>query len=391
MFLGQKLTRIRELNGLTRNELAQKLSITEQIVWQYENQSLLPRLDVFKKMTSLFGITPKYFFTDEHKENAINESTIAFRIKDRNSRKISKYELTYLNTVNDYIVMLEQYLSVPKPSIQELQQQAVQIMKREQNNERTVSMVAELARRALELTTNKELMYKLELSGIYIVQKQAGSSVDTYSGWTKDNRPFIIVGKSNKSAAQRNFDLAHELGHLLLHARCELDALSDNEYEEIEKQADLFAMDFLIPSHEFKGDFSHVRYVSNPDDYVCLKRKYLVPIALLEKRAYQLKLLSYWESRSFFATFSKKGYWSFEPLDGEIHPIKPGKIRSLFEVLLGENVIDMQSFLSANHITLGLISRLFNLPEKFFNQYNLHENSYYNNSKIVSIDSYRAN
>ncbi|WP_338131949.1 helix-turn-helix transcriptional regulator [Ligilactobacillus agilis] len=42
MFYGEKLSSLRKLNGLSRKELADKLNITEQSVWQYENGLMLP-------------------------------------------------------------------------------------------------------------------------------------------------------------------------------------------------------------------------------------------------------------------------------------------------------------------------------------------------------------
>ncbi|HEL8719863.1 TPA: helix-turn-helix transcriptional regulator, partial [Listeria monocytogenes] len=35
MFFGEKLRSVRELNGLSRKELADKLNLSEQAIWQY--------------------------------------------------------------------------------------------------------------------------------------------------------------------------------------------------------------------------------------------------------------------------------------------------------------------------------------------------------------------
>ncbi|HEM2424382.1 TPA: helix-turn-helix transcriptional regulator, partial [Listeria monocytogenes] len=42
MFFGEKLRSVRELNGLSRKELADKLNLSEQAIWQYENQYTVP-------------------------------------------------------------------------------------------------------------------------------------------------------------------------------------------------------------------------------------------------------------------------------------------------------------------------------------------------------------
>ena len=63
MFYGEKLSSLRELNGLSRKDLADQLSITEQAVWQYETDSILPRIEVLNQLRSLFHVDTKYFFS----------------------------------------------------------------------------------------------------------------------------------------------------------------------------------------------------------------------------------------------------------------------------------------------------------------------------------------
>lgn len=63
MFYGEKLSSLRELNGLSRKELADKLDITEQAVWQYEKESILPRIEILNSLRNLFKVETKYFFS----------------------------------------------------------------------------------------------------------------------------------------------------------------------------------------------------------------------------------------------------------------------------------------------------------------------------------------
>lgn len=59
--------------------------------------------------------------------------------------------------------------------------------------------------------------------------------------------PFIILSNNKGVAVRRHFDLAHELGHLLLHRQIEFDMLSHEDFQRIEKEADIFAAEFLYP------------------------------------------------------------------------------------------------------------------------------------------------
>lgn len=76
--------------------------------------------------------------------------------------------------------------------------------------------------------------------------------VQTHIVLGKDQTPFIILGTNKGVAVRRNFDLAHELGHLVLHRHIQFDLLSPEEYKTIEHEADIFASEFLLPEEAFK-------------------------------------------------------------------------------------------------------------------------------------------
>ncbi|MGV7292065.1 ImmA/IrrE family metallo-endopeptidase, partial [Mycobacterium kansasii] len=90
-----------------------------------------------------------------------------------------------------------------------------------------IAEISLLARERLGVSIhNDDLLYKLEMSGINVMSRfmPVGSSADAYSLWTKDNVPYLVLA-IGKSYARRNFDLAHELGHLLLHRAVDFEFL----------------------------------------------------------------------------------------------------------------------------------------------------------------------
>lgn len=391
MFYGEKLSSLRELNGLSRKDLAEKLAITEQAIWQYETDSIMPRIEVINQLRTLFHVDAKYFFSKNYLINKTSEEKVAYRAKDRESRKKTKLELTFLNFVDYYITYLERSLVMPEPRINILRKKSAQLLKKENRIEKKelIKQVAELTRTELGLQNNKDLMYVLEKSGIYIIEKNLGSQVDTYSTITADNRPYIILGTVKKSAVRRNFDLVHELGHLLLHSTIDMDILTPAELKVIEKEADLFASIFLLPEAEFIEDFKALTRKSNPDHYVDLKKKYLVSIAALEMRAYGLGLMTYQENRYFWGQLNKKGYKLFEPLDDEIPPVRPGRIRSLCQFVLDNKVIEIADVLSTFHIAPKFLTSLFGLDENFFDHYLEVEKDYFSGTTIIDFEAFR--
>lgn len=392
MFYGEKLTNLRELNGLSRKELADRLNITEQAVWQYENESMLPRIEVINQLRILFNVDTKYFFSTNYlKKKVFDEEKVAYRAKDRESRKKTKLELTFLNFIDFYISFFESSLIIPEASIGVLQEKSMNFLQANDNLNRKelIKRVAETVRKKMNLDQNKDLMYILEKSGIYIVEKNLGSQIDAYSTITNEKRFYIVLGTVKKSAVRRNFDLAHELGHLVLHANIDMDILSPSELKEIEKEANYFASVFLLPEEEFTNDFLTLTRKSNPDYYVDLKRKYLVSIAALEMRAHDLKLLSYQENRYFWGQLTRKEYKINEPLDNEIHPIRPGRVRSLFQFVLDNKVIDLSSVLEEFHILPKFLEHLFSLDTKFLDKYLETKKEYFSDARIVDINTFR--
>lgn len=277
MFYGEKMKEIRELNGLSRKELADKLEITEQAVWQYENEKFLPRIEILNKLREFFAVETRYFFTPSYLKNAIvSEEKIAYRADDRESRKKTKLELSYLNFIDYYIRYFEKNIMLPNNTIKDIRNKCLEYIHKASPADRIVAIqqIAIYARKKLRISNNRDLMYILENSGIYVLEKNFGATIDAYSTCTEDDRLYIILGTMRKSAVRRNFDLAHELGHLLLHDDIDMELLSPQEFKVIEKEADLFASAFLLPEKEFIADFADIRRKSNPDAYLELKRKY---------------------------------------------------------------------------------------------------------------------
>ena len=327
--------------------------------------------------------TPELFFI-EVKHFIKNHGRLGF-----GSRKGGGFQPEILSRRPEYF---EKNLIIPDLKIDKLRQKSIRLVKEsDMEKKELIKRVAELAREELSLKDNRNLMYVLESSGIYIIEKNLGSKIDAYSTVTTDGRSFIVLGTVKKSAARRNFDLSHELGHLLLHQNVDMDILTPAELRVIEKEAHLFASIFLLPEEDFTKDFMELKRKSNPDYYVDLKKKYLVSISALEMRAYGLGLMTYQENRYFWGQLAKKEYKLFEPLDDEITPVRPGKIRSLFKFVLDKKVIELPFILNEFNILPEFLSSLFSLDSHFFDMYLEVKKDYFSDTKIIDINSFRNN
>lgn len=393
MFYGEKLQQLRELEGLSRKDLSRKLNVSEQTVGQYENNQIAPRLDILHEMKDLFQVDIEYLMTPSFlKERVISESNVAYRTKDKNSRKKTRLELMYITFADFFISYFGNFAKLKQDNFNELKK-ASDIQKHQIKDISTrIGKIAILTRHFIRLNNNRDLMFKLENLGINILEKNLGREIDAYSGYTRNGKPYIVLGTIRKSAVRRNFDLAHELGHLLLHDDQDMAILNEKETRELDKQADTFASQFLLPEKEFKDDFQNISKPSNPDSYTELKKKYFTSIAALEYRAYKLKLLSPQQNHYFWAQMTKKGYRSNEPLDNVIPPIKPGKVKAVLEFLLDKNIINVHDLTDTFHIKLDFLIKLFDLKSNFFDKYLENSSNNLNNSlNIIDFNLVRKN
>src|SRR5699024_1372170 len=246
MFNGKNLQLIRMLQGLSRKELAEKLNISEQSVWQFEKQMIEPSFENILQLKEILQVKTAFFFEEFPITKVISETNVAYRKADITSKKKTNSEVVYLNVALDIIQYFESFLNVPKTTLLTLRKKVGERVTGDIANEE-IEAIARMSRSFLEIQPNNaNLLYILEKSGIHVLEKNVGGKADAYSAWSQDETPVIVLGVK-KSAVRRNFDLAHELGHLLLHPYVDFFELEKKERQKIERQADYFASCFLLP------------------------------------------------------------------------------------------------------------------------------------------------
>lgn len=128
-------------------------------------------------------------------------------------------------------------------------------------------------------------------------------SVDAYSlRWI--DTPVIVL-TPGKSAERRRFDLAHELGHLVLHAERER-----FQGPRAEDEANRFASAFLMPRRALLA--RPLRHASL-DTILRERSRWKVAAMALTYRLKELGFLTEWEYRNHCVALSRMGYRRSEP------------------------------------------------------------------------------
>ncbi|RZJ94903.1 MAG: ImmA/IrrE family metallo-endopeptidase, partial [Hymenobacter sp.] len=126
-------------------------------------------------------------------------------------------------------------------------------------------------------------------------------NVDGYSFHTNSGMPVIYVNREVDLDRLR-FNIAHELGHLVMHSDCLPDA-------EREKEAHRFAAEFLMPGHEIHDQLINLKI----EGLMALKARWGCSMAALVQRARHLGLLGEERYKSMLIGLSP--YRKKEPVD----------------------------------------------------------------------------
>ena len=138
---------------------------------------------------------------------------------------------------------------------------------------------------------------------------------------------LVSLGNDKKSATIRNYDLAYELAYIVS---------TEANIQSKKFSKDEFACAFLMPKETFLQD---LKMVNELEDYVELKKKWIVPISAIILRAYQLGEISYKKYMYLMNEMDKKGWLKKEPLDENIKATSPILLKKSIDILIENNIM----------------------------------------------------
>lgn len=210
----------------------------------------------------------------------------------------------------------------------------------------------------------QDLALAIEGAGVVLVREETGiAQIEGLSAWsTVLGRPLVLLSADKDNGYRSRFDLAHELGHLILHRH--IARPTDRErHKELEQQAHRFAGAFLLPAETFA---SEVRMPVTLDDLLLLKRRWGVSVGAILMRLRALKLLDDEGAQALFKRRSARWGAKSEPGDGDRAPERPRLLRRTIDLLVDENVMPLEAI--PRHLGLAAhdIEMLAGLPEGYF-------------------------
>jgi Zn-dependent peptidase ImmA (M78 family) len=205
----------------------------------------------------------------------------------------------------------------------------------------------------------------LESAGVMVIRTDVGSDkLDSFSAWI-EGRPCIVVSSEKASAVRYNFDLAHELAHLMLHAHLRIgEVLQTTRHKLLEDQAHRFAGAFLLPGKAFAADV----FAPTLGAFRNLKAKWRTSIGVMIVRCRDLGLINEREENWLWVQYGRRGWRRWEPLDDELEIQLPTVLRSGMELLVDRRVQSPADIAAALPLEPQIIEALAGLRPGFLRE-----------------------
>lgn len=290
MFKPSRLTAARKRRGWSVTHLADEAHISRRSLSLFENGKRVPTPDNVRHLAAVLNVEESFFAgadIDEIPERAVSFRALAKMPAGVRDRGLMSGRVALL--IDEWI---DSRFDLPGPNVPLLEQHDPEIA-------------------AMELRAQWGLGERPISNMIHLVEAHGGriysltnenTTLDGFSmRWA--GRPYIFLS-TVKSGERGRFDVAHELGHLVLQH-----GDRENQGPAAEREADRFASAFLMPRGSVLAQ--GLRNATVPKILVARKH-WKVSAMAMAVRANQLDLMSEWAYRSLMISLSQQGYRSKE-------------------------------------------------------------------------------
>lgn len=302
---GERLRTLRDLLGLTQEQLAKMSGVKQSWISQVET-STRDATDEGLRAIAEATDTPFAFFSVQ--PSTVPLDSLRFRKRASASAVMTRRVHTFFAEsyrVNEMLLTSENYPTPPLPyaTADNLEQDDIEEL-------------AARTRVALRLAPDKPIPHltrALERAGVSVAPlvltdaPEDGSSSGSHFGasyWGGIGEAAFIGYFPGHQGDRERFTLAHEIGHLVLHT-------FRPRAVDAEREADRFAGALLVPRDRAQESISER---NNLSDYTRLKANWGVSIQAMIQRGYALGLVGETRRRSLFVQLSSKGWRKQEPV-----------------------------------------------------------------------------
>jgi Zn-dependent peptidase ImmA (M78 family)/DNA-binding XRE family transcriptional regulator len=356
-FQSDRLSQMLAARRLTQAQLASLVGVSPATVSKWRAGAQAPEREALDRLAGVVNVTPEWFT----RPPAEKVSLPLFR-SNASAHVAARAMLeARMEWAQDIALALTEFVDFPALNLP-----SRSFTDPEQITNEEIELAAAECRDLWRLGRSavQDLALAVEGAGVVLVREETGiAQIEGLSAWsTVLGRPLVLLSADKDNGYRSRFDLAHELGHLILHRH--IARPTDRErHKELEQQAHKFAGAFLLPAETFASD---VRMPVTLDDLLLLKRRWGVSVGAILMRLRALKLLDDEGAQALFKRRSARWGAKSEPGDGDRAPERPRLLRRTIDLLVDENVMPLEGI--PRHLGLAPhdIEMLAGLPEGYF-------------------------
>lgn len=346
----EKLQKARHAKAMTQSDLARAVGLTRQAVSAYEQGTKSPEADTLGSIARELGQPVSYFIVPERESfGPFSARTYRAFGAATNKRNGQCDVLTeWLSVIAAY---LAESVNFPDPQIPRVSPPS----EGDGYSEDEIEAAAEKVRSAWGLGVGPigNLIKLIESRGVFIAHLPVTSGrVNAFSYWS-GSRPFIIMGTDETTAVRRRFDMAHELGHLVLHQGIGTEELEEKEVlNRVEAEANRFAGAFLLPRSSYPNEVFSTRLAN----FLPLKERWKVAVAAQVYRCSDLEIFSEQQVLNLRKQISYNKWRTREPLDDQIPVERPQLLEKAVRLAIEGGALDGPTILNDLNLSPDIIA-----------------------------------
>lgn len=328
---------------MNKTQLAKIVRLTPATISAYEKGNSTPSEETLERIAEVLQFPIEFFYMEM--EEVVPIDGASFRALSRMTASQRNMARSVGNLCVELNAWMESEFNLPDPDIPEIDPAVA-----------TPQGAATLVRAAwgLGVAPIPHVLHLLESRGVRVFSLAPECrDVGAFSFWL--GRPFMCL-RTDKTAERSIFDMAHELGHLVLHREG-----SAPHGRDAERQANIFAGNFLMPENDVRA-----MNLRNPDlaTLAEVKKRWRVSVAALNYRLHELGITSEWHYHELCIEISRLGrHLEVNPLQRELSQVLPQVFAALRSEGTGRgdvaralhlNVADLDALLAG--LTIGAIA-----------------------------------
>lgn len=355
-FQPERLVQVLAARRLSQTQLATMVGVSPATVSKWRSGQQAPESDALERLASVVNVTPEWFTRPllPGMSKPLFRSNASAHVAARAMLE------TRIHWANELVTKLTEFVELP-----ELKLPHRKFINIDEISDADIEDAANECRALWNLGTKEipDLTLAAESNGIIVVKEETGvAQIEGLSAWSESlNVPFVLLSSDKGNAFRSRFDLAHEIGHLILH-RYVGNELETERYKLKESQAHKFAGALLLPAETFAEE---IRTPVTLDSLLLIKQRYGISVAASIMRLHALSIISEEEKQNLYKRRSARWGVKSEPGDDYRDPEKPRLLKRTVELLSSSGIISVEGLATFAGLSAIDVEMMAGLPEGY--------------------------